>query len=392
MRVLISGGGIGGLCLALALRQRGIEVRVFERATDLAGSQVGAGLTLAYNATRVLRGLGLGAELATLGCPYKTSEFRTPQGALLARWSVPNGELQLGVVRAHLHQMLMGALGEDVLSLGASCLGFQQDEDGVTLQLADGREVRGDVLVGADGLHSVIRPRLLGPETPRYAGYAVWRGLSTLQHEDAPPGLFRMWWGAGKRFAFYVVASGLIYWFGVIATPAGQSDPRGTRQRRLLERYDGWPPLVGELLSATPETNIHHTDIYDRAPVRRWGEGRVTLLGDAAHPMTFNLGQGACQAMESAWVLAQCLSGGGDPVAALRAYERQRMPRTARYTRVSWGIGALGRWKHPGAVWLRDHGLKLAFERFIVPREEKSQAIELTAWPGRHIRPPAVYP
>jgi 2-polyprenyl-6-methoxyphenol hydroxylase-like FAD-dependent oxidoreductase len=377
MRAVIIGGGIGGLTLAIALRRKGIEAEIFERAEDVARSQLGAGLMLAYNATRVLRHLGLGDELETVGYRYQYSEFLTQRGELLVRWSVPSGEIQVGVARANLHRMLIDAQAEGVLHLSSSCTGFRQDAEGVTALFADGSEARGDVLIGADGLKGVIRTHLLGPEKLRYAGYTVWRGLSSLAREDAPPGLFRMSWGAGQRFAFYHVAPGLIYWFGVASAPEGEREPRGTRKSGLLERFREWPEPVHALISATPEAEIHRTDIYDRKPIDKWGEGRVTLLGDAAHPMTFNLGQGACQAVESAAVLAECLGEGGSPVAALRAYEERRKSRTAGFTKLSRRVGALGRLRRPGAVWLRNQGLKLIFGKIVIPRQEKSRAIEL---------------
>jgi 2-polyprenyl-6-methoxyphenol hydroxylase-like FAD-dependent oxidoreductase len=380
MRVIIIGGGVGGLTLAIALRRKGLHAELFERAGDVTRSQLGAGLMLSYNATRVLRHLGLGEELETVGYRYQCSEFRTQRGEVLARWSVPENDLQVGVARANLHRMLLGALGEDTVHLGSECTGFRQDASGATALFADGREARGDVLVGVDGLKGAIRPQLLGPEKPRYAGYTVWRGLAAVQHEAAPPGLFRMSWGAGKRFAFYHVAPGLIYWFGVANAPEGEREPRGTRRGGLLERFGDWVEPTCTLISATPEENIHRTDIYDRRPVGKWGEGRVTLLGDAAHPMTFNLGQGACQAIESAAVLAECLSAGREePIAALRAYEERRKDRTAGFTKLSWRMGAIGRVRQPGAVWLRDRGLKLIFGRVLIPRQEKARAIELSA-------------
>nr|ASV46862.1 2-polyprenyl-6-methoxyphenol hydroxylase [uncultured bacterium] len=377
MRAIIIGGGVGGLTLALALRRKGIKAEIFERAGDVARSQVGAGLMLAYNATRVLRHLGLEAELETVGHRYRYSEFRSQRGELLVRWSVPDEELQLGVMRANLHRMLLAAQAEGVLHLASTCTGFRQDAKGVTAHFADGSEARGDVLIGADGLKSVIRARLLGPERLRYAGYTVWRGLASLAHEDAPPGLFRMSWGAGKRFAFYHVAPGLVYWFGVASAPEGRREPPGTRRSGLLQRFRDWPEPARALISATPEEKIHRTDIYDRKPIDTWGESRVTLLGDAAHPMTFNLGQGACQAIESAAVLAECLGEGGEPTAALRAYEERRKSRTAGFTRLSRRVGAIGRVSRPGAVWLRNMGLKLIFGRIVLPRQERSRAIEL---------------
>ena len=377
-RVLIVGGGIAGLCAALALRDRGLDAVVFERDPDIAEQQVGAGIGMPYNATRVFRRLGLLDRVEAAGSVHSRFEFRTWDGKLLASWSAPSSESEVGISRRALHRLLIDALGDGMLTPGADCVGFSENDGGVTVSFADGTTERGDVLIGADGLHSTIRAKLGLADEVRYAGYCVWRAVVLgLPAELAPVGFFRMLWGKGRRFSYYHVGDGELYWFGVANAPRGGRDPQGELRRSLLERFAGWEAPVEALIAATPEADIYRTDIFDRKPVPRWGSGRVTLLGDAAHPMTFNLAQGAAQGIEGAMVLARCLGEIKDVSAALRQYEAQRLKRTKGFVNESRYIGAAGRWENRLACAARDAVMRFAFERFVVESEIKKLAIDV---------------
>lgn len=195
----------------------------------------------------------------------------------------------------HLRFGLAGALDEDAVHLGAECTWFAQDADGITVRFADGREARGDALIGADGLRSTIRMQLLGQSKPRYAGYTLWQGTAEFDSAKYPPGLMRMVWGKGGRFVSYYTSPGRLFWFGVANAPESGTE----RKEAALERFRGWMPPIEELISATPDGSLSRVDMYDREPVSTWGTGRVTLLGDAAHPITVNSGQGAAQTLET---------------------------------------------------------------------------------------------
>jgi 2-polyprenyl-6-methoxyphenol hydroxylase-like FAD-dependent oxidoreductase len=368
--VLIIGAGIGGLTTALALRRLGIDTRVFERASELSKIQVGAGLHLWPNALRVLQDLGLGEDLRASGTPMQRMEFWSSRGKLLYEMRLDYlerafGAPGVGVSRAGFHQLLAGALDGGVLRFGAECVGFEQDADGVTVRFAGGRDERGDALIGADGINSVLRAQLLGPARPRYAGYTIWRAIVDFDRERAPLGTFRVVWGRGSRFVFYHASERELYWAAIANAPEGGRDPQGQTRPALLARFRDWPAPTAAIIEATKESSIRRQDIYDRPPVRRWGTGRMTLLGDAAHAMTFNVGQGACQAIEDAAVLSKCLAAGGSAAAALRAYEAQRRDRTARLIKRAWRLGALGRWEHPLSCALRDTLLRTVLKRAI---------------------------
>lgn len=383
--VLISGGGIGGLAAALALRQRGIRVRVFERAAELRDG--GAGLHIWTNGTIALQRLGVLDEVLDTAPVQHTTHFGTWRGDLFGAWPVGDfidryGCPTIAVERSVLHRVLTAALSkysaDAEIRTGAAVVGFQQDADGVTVELSDGDRVRGDVLIGADGINGAVRTGLLGTHPPRYTGYIAWRGKAQLRHADIPPGTFYALFGPGTRFTFYDVAPGVVHWMSVAnGEPGGRDD--GDVRDMLARRHSGWMPPVAEILAATAPEDIIRGDVLDRAPDRRWGTGRVTLLGDAAHPITFNIGQGACQALEDALVLSEELDG-TDPVAALRRYERLRRARTAGMQRVAWRIGLLGAVEHPLLIRLRELGMRMVWPRLVFRIAERDQIAYATRW------------
>ncbi len=338
--VLIIGGGIGGLTTAIALRHYGIDSLVCEQADDLRKTQVGSGLSLGVNVGRAFKHLGLRGELEQLGAPMRRLNYRNHTGQHLG--SLPlaeDGELAVGVIRPAFHRFLTETIGQESIRLGATLSRFEQDADGVTAHFADGRHARGSVLVGADGLYSTVRRQLLGESELRYAGYCTRRGV--VETDFATEGLFGIVLGPGLRFLFYPVGRWYMYWTASTREPAGSKEDGATIKRTVLERFRGWPEPVEALVAATDQSSTFLADTYDRNPVQRWGEGRVTLLGDAAHPMTWDRGQGAGQAIEDAVFLAKVLSRSDDPQGALRAWEAKRIPRTTKLVRYSRQIGRL---------------------------------------------------
>jgi 2-polyprenyl-6-methoxyphenol hydroxylase-like FAD-dependent oxidoreductase len=382
-KVMVAGAGIGGLSAAIALRRAGFEVTVFERAAEL--REVGAGLLLAANAQKALAKLGLAETVARLGTPASAGEIRSWRGEELAR--IPASELErrvgapsAAVHRADLQALLVREVGEGTLRLGAEVTGFEHHEGSVRVFLAGGGEDRGDILVGADGLRSKTRSALFGPEKPRYAGYTAWRAVVEPKEELLPWGRGFESWGRGARFGCAHIGEGRVYWFATANAPEGAKDgqpgsPAGPKAT-LLRLFKGWHRPVGQLIAATEEDGILRTDIYDREPLgERWGEGTVTLLGDAAHPMTPNLGQGACQAVEDAVVLARCLREGGATADSLRRYERLRSGRVAMVVRRSRRVGMVGQVENPVLCRLRDRALSM-----IPPKAQLKQLEEVVGY------------
>jgi salicylate hydroxylase len=338
LKILIAGGGIGGITLALALRQRGIEALLLEQAK--AFSQVGAGIQLSANATRVLRKLGLGDALGRVAVYPEGRDYRAWDDGDRLYWT-PLGEraeTHFGAPYYHAHRadlldVLLGGLGETGFCLNAHVDHFDQDADGVTVTLADGTTVIGDVLVGADGIHSTVRAQLFGRELPRYTGNVAWRGLvpaERVAHLDLGR-VTGVWMGPNRSIVQYYVAAGRTFnWIGISRSeqPARESWLAEGRIEDALAEYTGWHDTIRTIIAVTPR--VLRQALYDREPLPDWRVGRVVLLGDAAHPMMPFYAQGAAQSIEDAYVLAGCIAESAhDPVAALERYVQLRQPRTA---------------------------------------------------------------
>jgi FAD-dependent urate hydroxylase len=361
-KALIIGGGIGGLCAAIALRHKGVEARVFERVPEL--REVGAGLSLWVNAVKALDKLGMSRALRDLSIPQVSAGLRTAPGEWLSDGLPEAAQKRFGaelIVMAHraeLHEALLEKLGREQVRLAADCSGFEQDGEGVTAHFAGGETVRGDFLIGADGINSVIRAALFGRTKPRYSGYTAWRAVSQSSVSATVQGASESW-GRGARFGIVPMSKGRVYWFATRNAAEGAGDASIGRKREVLRCFQGWHEPIEDLIEATPENAILRNDIYDREPLTNWTKGLVTLLGDAAHPMTPNLGQGACQAIEDALELACEVSRHTKLAAALQAYEARRLGRTSRIVRQSRRIGRMGQLENAFGRRLRNSFIKL---------------------------------
>jgi 2-polyprenyl-6-methoxyphenol hydroxylase-like FAD-dependent oxidoreductase len=318
MRVIIVGGGIGGLSAAIALQRRGHEVVVLERARRL--EAVGAGITLFANAMSALERIGVADAVRAAGAPARHSAVLTSDGRELT--TLP-GDLLEGAVAVHRGDLQAALLdGAGGARVGAEVVSVGQDADGVTVILAGGGEERGDLVVGADGLWSKVRAAV-APAMPRYGGYTAWRGVAPVAVEE---GRMSESWGAGERFG--LVDIGLrTYWFATANLPEGETDDPDRRRDDLVRRFGDWHAPIGAVLQATPDGAILRGDVYYLDPLPRWSDGRVVLLGDAAHATTPGIGQGAAQAIEDAVVLADALSHADSHTDALARYESIRRPR-----------------------------------------------------------------
>lgn len=365
VKALVVGGGIGGLTLAIALRQRGVDCAVFESAPAI--EAIGAGIGLWPNAIRALKSLGIGDAVVAAGRPIHRGQLRETDGSLIVdsdqRWlEAEAGAPLIALHRADLQSILYNALPGGVVRLGARFTGFDQNTPAVKARFADGTEATGDALIGVDGLRSAVRASLRPEIQPRYAGYVAWRGIV-----DDADGLgldaTSETWGAGARFGIVPIGPRRIYWFATANRAGGLRRTDDERRAELLSRFGGWHQPIRELIDRTPAGRILENDIEDLRPFRGWSRGRVALLGDAVHATTPNLGQGACMAIESAVVLADQLAGPGPIAARLEAYESARCRRTAWITKQSWMVGRVGQWSNPLMCAVRRAGLRVSPER-----------------------------
>jgi len=345
-KAIIIGGGIGGVTAAIALKRAGLDVTVYEQAEEL--QEVGSGLPLWTNALRTLNVIGLTDGLEKLGVHVTSVRVTTWKGDTLTdtkndKYLKKLGTITIVVHRAELLTLLLKTLGEGNVQLGMTCVDFTQNASGVTAKFANGREVRGDILIGADGIHSVTRTHLFGLIKPKYVGYTCWRGLA----HTPRTGLETWAWGKGCQFGITPMSQERAYWFVQKYAPEGEEDKPGGKKNEILALFHDWHDPIPSVIEATAEADILRNDIYELQHLHQWSHGRVTLLGDAAHAMTPNLGQGACQAIEDAIALANCLNETANVRAALKNYEKRRITRANRITRLAHYIGQAVQWENP---------------------------------------------
>jgi 2-polyprenyl-6-methoxyphenol hydroxylase-like FAD-dependent oxidoreductase len=354
-KAIIIGGGIGGHTLAVALHQAGIASQLFERAPQL--GEVGAGLGVWANAVRVLDRLSIGARIREIGMPLERGEIVSWRGRVLSSMDIQGVATEAGagcyvMHRADLLEAIVSKVPPGVARAGMECVRIEQGADSVRAHFQNGKTAEGDILIGADGINSVVRRTLWGEEPLRYSGQTCYRGVAHVPPDDSQ--VIREISGPGKRCAVCPLDKHRIYWWAAINSPLGEKDDPQKRRDYLVDQYRGWPFNISEAMAATPVNAVLRNDLVDRPPLARWSKGRVTLLGDSAHPTTPNLGQGACMAIEDAMVLARALASHATVDDAFGDYEQQRSERTAAVTKESWNFGMLALWKNPAAVELRE--------------------------------------
>ena len=342
LQVAIVGGGIGGLAAANALSQRGIDVRVYEQAEQLA--EVGAGVAVQPNGVRVLRRLGLGAAVESRGSRWTDSQYCRLDGTIVAPM-LPSSHGPIdyfGMYRPDLLDMLLTNLPGDVVRTGHRCIDFEQDDEHATVVFATGARVTADVVVGADGIHSTLQPHVAAVAEPIHSGSTAYRGVITTESISWPHGTARLWMGEGKHFLAYPLrANQLLNLVGFVPTSARMKESWSAPgdPAELAREFAGWDSTVGAIIGQVTQT--FRWGLYDREPRPTWSNGRLTLLGDAAHPMLPHAGQGANQALEDAIALATLLEGADRKraPAALLAYQDLRRERTAEVQRRSRRTG-----------------------------------------------------
>lgn len=339
--VIVIGAGIGGLAVAIALRQQGFDVQVYEKAQQLL--PVGAGLTLFPNGLNTLETIAPGivqslidAGSSTVQVNIKKSSGETvfqKQQQLLENYGQP----MLNIRWSLLQEILASFLPSDIIHLNHRCVNFKQDENSVQVNFANGKTLHTDLLIGCDGINSAVRENLIEDGLPRYAGRLSWRAVIKYSHELLPPDeVFIITSNTGKIFTIIDVGGGYIFWSAAMLSEDDSLSPREEVKSRVLQEYSEWAEPVKAIIQATPLEKIVERPICDRRrskrsyrpPSQRWSQGNITLLGDAAHAMIPSLGQGANTAFEDAWELASYLSHCDNLQTALNKYDESRIERT----------------------------------------------------------------
>ena len=353
LQIAIVGAGIGGLTAALALRARGLGVTVFERAAS--PRELGAGVSIHPNAVRLLKRIGLQDWLENISTRSVGLSLRTSRGDPVPRPLASADSPTYQVHRVELLEMLNDAQADTVVRYGHHCTGVRETEDGVGLTFANGVTARADVVIGADGIHSIVQREIGLVTHPTSEGIMAYRGLIPLERLSWAKDLrgLNMWMGSGRSFICFPISQGRM--INIVAFVPSNLDSEKSWSapgdlRALAAEYEGWDAPVVEAIAALDET--FRWGIYDRAPLPYWSTARVTLLGDAAHPMVPHFGQGAGQAIEDGFALAILLENAkpADVPARLKAYEQLRLGHTSRVQAASRDAGRFYRTENEDAT------------------------------------------
>jgi len=355
--VLVVGAGIAGLTAAIALDRIGVEVEVVERATAL--TQAGTALSLWPNALAALEHIGLGEAVTGIGVVEPAGIGCRPDGRQIFTLDQSRLDRQLGmatqiVFRADLQRLLLEAAKHIPTRLQTAATSIVVDGDDAVVGLSTGETIRAHQVVACDGVHSIART-CVGNPVPRFRHRTSWRAVLGGSSDLVPTA--RLTVGHGQQFIASPMGKGLVFWAADIGLPEGTNAALADKKAFLRAAFGGWHEPINELIERTDEEQLVIADFYDSVP-RRLGAGPVVLLGDAAHPMTPDLGQGACQGIEDAVVLAACIDGEPDRSAALAKYELARLRRVRTVVRDSRRIGRIATVRSPALAAVRDVGTR----------------------------------
>jgi 2-polyprenyl-6-methoxyphenol hydroxylase-like FAD-dependent oxidoreductase len=373
--IAIVGAGMGGLAAAAALRQVGLDVQVYEQARAFA--RIGAGIQMLPNSSRVLRGIGVLDKLRkTAFEPYSHLNRVWDTGEVKRELPMPEslyGAPFLCMHRADLHDALYSVLPPDIVHLNKKLVGLDQKAGRVTLSFADGTTAEADAVVGADGVHSLVREIIIGPDQPIHRGRIAYRAVfdAALMGGEIAPSRSK-WWGPDRHIVIYYTRADRseVYFVTSVPEPAdwltAESWSAKGDVRELRAAYEGFHPEVRMVLEACPD--CHKWAILEREPLPTWSDGRVVLLGDSCHPMTPYMAQGAAQSIEDAAVLARSLKAVefDDIEGAFRIYEATRKPRTSRVQAIS----SANTWMSGGD---EDTSWLYGYDAFTVPLADAKQ-------------------
>ena len=358
MTIDIIGGGIGGLTTAIALSQKGISSRIFEQAEVI--KPVGAGIILASNAMQIYEKLGLKESIEKHGHYISSMNITRPNLSSLSAVDLTFFERKhkvknIAIHRGILQQILIDHLQNVDLKLDYRLSSIEMKTNGQTITFENGERFESSLLIGADGLMSKVRQHIFPDTSIRHAQQICWRGITNFDLPNHLKHELNEAWGKGHRFGFVQLADHKVYWYALKTSSDFESD---RSSEHLTDYFEGYAPIVNEIIQATPKDQIITAEIADLKPTEHWYKDQICLIGDAAHATTPNMGQGACQAIEDAFVLAHCLQQYDTPK-AFEHFQNVRLKKAHQVVKMSWQLGKISHWSNPLLARLRNQLIQL---------------------------------
>lgn len=368
-RIDIIGGGIGGLTLAIALKRKGYPVKVYEQSKKL--KPVGAGIILANNAMQVYDRLGLRTAIEKQGNFISTVNITKPNlnvisGVHLQYFEEKHKVRNVAIHRGRLQQILIDQLDSTDLSLDHRLTKIEKNEDHYHLEFDNGNEAISKCLIGADGIHSTVRQWLQPKSIIRTTTQRCWRGVTSYNLPESYHDILNEAWGKGDRFGFVQIYPGTVYWYA-LKTIKNKNEILEIED--LIPYFDSYDPIVQKLLRTTDKASIHTSQISDLYPLTEWYDGNVCLMGDAAHATTPNMGQGACQSIEDAYVLSECYHKYTHN--AFQEYQDRRLAKATQVVNASWTLGQVAHMQNPILIGLRNIFMKMTPQSLSRKQSEK---------------------
>ncbi|MGC4020903.1 MAG: FAD-dependent monooxygenase [Cyclobacteriaceae bacterium] len=376
MKAAIVGAGIGGLTTAIALKQAGIDFEIFESAPEI--RPIGAGIVMASNAMQVFQRLGIEKKIISSGLEIENAYGVDQNFKLISGLSVKQKITSLygigsyAIHRGRLQKVLLSEIDSSKVKLNRKLITVSQHNQKIELHFEDGSSSEADFVIGADGIKSLVRKNIFGEILLRYSNQTCWRGMTNFSlPENLKNNSYEMWGKQkGLRFGFVPTSENEVYYFTTFFTEANGKD-EGNLKENLLKKYSCFGEVAKQLIESTQEENIIRSDIYDFEPIPKWWEGKVALLGDAAHATTPNLGQGGCQAVEDAYVIAKCLKENSSVEKAFEQYQNIRYKKAVHVVNMSWTFGKMTNISNPILQSLRNGAMRMMPESSAVKQLDK---------------------
>jgi 2-polyprenyl-6-methoxyphenol hydroxylase-like FAD-dependent oxidoreductase len=356
--ITIIGAGIGGLTTAIALRKKGFKVTIFEQAKEI--KPVGAGIILANNAMQVYKKLGIHKIIEKNGKPISSLKITKPNLKPLSRIDLTHFEQKyntknIAIHRGTLQQILIEQLKSTEIKLNHKLTSISKNENGYYLIFENGEEFNAKIIIGADGINSIVRTHTLPKNSIRNANQICWRGIAKYKLPEKLKGELNEAWGKSERFGFTQIAENKVYWY---ALKSFKKDKSEFSLKDLVKYFKNYNSSIKEIINSTEKEAINTAEILDLKPTKIWFKDHVCLIGDAAHATTPNMGQGACQAIEDAYTLSECLDK-YETSRAFSEYQNIRLPKAHQIVNTSWLVGKLAHLNNPILIFLRNLVLRL---------------------------------